>query len=137
MQSVSIDSLARIHHAAGEFLEAAGGRQVIALSGELGAGKTTFIQAMCRILGVKGEVTSPTFTLVNEYFTLDGQSIYHIDLYRIEHEEELYDMGYEEYLYSGSRCFIEWPERADHLIPRDALRAEMIVKPDGSREIRF
>lgn len=137
MQSVSIDSLARIQHAASAFLEAAGNRPVIALSGELGAGKTTFIQAMCRMLGVTGEVTSPTFTLVNEYFTRDGQSIYHMDLYRIEDEEELYDMGYEEYLYSGSRCFIEWPERADHLIPHDALRAEMIVHPDGSREIRF
>lgn len=110
---------------------------MIAVSGELGAGKTTFIQAMCRVLGVPGGVNSPTFSLINEYFTRDNQSIYHFDLYRIESTDELYDMGYEEYFYSGSRCFIEWPEKANHLIPDEALRAEMIVHPDGSREIRF
>lgn len=137
MRSIFIDSLARIDHAAEVFLKAAGDTPLIAVSGELGAGKTTFIQAMCRVLGVPGGVNSPTFALINEYFTRDNQSIYHFDLYRIENTDELYDMGYEEYFYSGSRCFIEWPEKANHLIPDEALRAEMIVHPDGSREIRF
>ena len=137
MRSVIIESQSRIDDAAREFLEKVGDTRVIALSGELGAGKTTFIQAMCRILGVPGGVTSPTFALINEYFTPDEQSIYHFDLYRIEDPEELLDVGYEEYFYSGSRCFIEWPEKAEQLIPEDALRAVMIVHQNGSREVRF
>jgi len=137
MRSIFIPSLARIDRAAEAFLEAAGDTPVIALSGELGAGKTTFIQAMCRVLGVPLGVNSPTFALINEYFTRDNQSIYHFDLYRIKDADELYDIGYEEYFYSGSRCFIEWPEKAKHLIPPDALWAEIVVQPDGSREIRF
>jgi tRNA threonylcarbamoyladenosine biosynthesis protein TsaE len=137
MRSIFIDSVDRIDQAAETFLEAAGDARVIALSGELGAGKTTFIQAMCRVLGVTTGVNSPTFALINEYFTPDNRSVYHFDLYRIEDATELYDMGYEEYFYSGSRCFIEWPEKAGHLVPDDALWAEMIVHTDGSREIRF
>ncbi len=137
MLPVHIGSLEGVDRAAAEFLRVAGDARVIALSGELGAGKTTFIRAMCRVLGVEQTVTSPTFALVNEYFTREGEPVYHIDLYRIEDTEELFDLGYEEYVYSGFRCFIEWPEKAGPLIPEDALRAEMIVHPDGSREIRF
>lgn len=137
MRPISIQSLERIDKAAKEFLKATEFIPVIAFSGELGAGKTTFIQALCRGLGVKTDVNSPTFSLVNEYFTEDGSSIYHFDLYRIEDPAELFDLGYEEYFYSGDRCFIEWPEKASHLIPEDALVAEIIVASNGSREIHF
>ena len=117
MRSISIQSLKRIDKAAKEFLKATEFIPVIAFSGELGAGKTTFIQALCRGLGVKTDVNSPTFSLVNEYFTEDGSSIYHFDLYRIEDPAELFDLGYEEYFYGngitvvflndgGATCFL-------------------------------
>ena len=137
MSTIVLHSLDQIDTAAEDFLKAAGHIRVIAFSGELGAGKTTFIQALCRVLGVSTEVNSPTFSLVNEYFTADNESIYHFDLYRIEDPVELFDLGYEEYFFSGDRCFIEWPEKAIHLIPEDALRVEIRVHEDGSREIRF
>ncbi len=137
MSTISIQSLERINEAAKEFLEANENVTVIAFSGELGAGKTTFIQALCRVLGVSTEVNSPTFSLVNEYFAGDGSSIYHFDLYRIDDPSELFDIGYEEYFFSGDRCFIEWPEKASNLIPENALAAEIIVATDGSRDIVF
>ena len=137
MPSIPLPSLDQIDKAADEFLKAVGNIRVIAFSGELGAGKTTFIQALCRKLGVTGEVSSPTFSLVNEYFTQDGSSVFHFDLYRIEEPEELFDLGYEEYFFSGDRCFIEWPEKASHLIPADALLVEIIVRSDNTREIRY
>lgn len=114
-----------------------GEKPVIAFSGELGAGKTTFIQALCRQLGVETDVNSPTFALINEYFTREGRAIFHFDLYRIEDPTELFDMGYEEYFYSGSPCFIEWPEKANHLIPEEALRVKIEVLPDGTRTLLF
>ena len=137
MGVITIPSLEQIGAAADNFLKATSDFQIIAFAGELGAGKTTFIQALCKGLGVITEVNSPTFSLVNEYFDEDGASIFHFDLYRIEDPAELFDMGYEEYFYSGSRCFIEWPEKASHLIPEGALIAEIIVSDSGSREIRF
>lgn len=137
MNRISIASLVDIDRAAVAFLEAAKGHQVMAFSGEMGAGKTTFIQAICRCLGVSVEVNSPTFSLVNEYFTPEGDSIYHFDLYRIEDPAELFDMGYEEYFYSGSRCLIEWPEKASHLVPDDALNVKIIVRENMSRELQF
>jgi len=123
--------------AAEEFLEVAGHVPVMAFSGELGAGKTTFIQSLCSALGVSREVNSPTFALVNEYFTDTGEPVYHFDLYRIENPEELFDLGYEEYFYSGHRCLIEWPEKASHLVPEDALMIRISVLGDGSRELFF
>ena len=137
MNKITISSLQELDNAAARFLELAGGNTVIAFSGELGAGKTTFIQAICRNLGIEVEVNSPTFSLVNEYFTPEGNSIFHFDLYRIETPEELFDMGYEEYFYSGSRCFIEWPEKALQLIPEEAVTARIGVLEDGSRELTF
>lgn len=137
MRTITIHSLVHIDAVAVAFLKAAGETRVIAFSGELGAGKTTFIQALCRALEVTEEVNSPTFSLINEYFTTDGTSVYHFDLYRIEDPDELFDLGYEEYFYSGAYCFIEWPEKASHLIPEDALIARIVVSTDGSREIRY
>jgi tRNA threonylcarbamoyladenosine biosynthesis protein TsaE len=137
MSRISITSLADIDQAAAAFLEVSQGYQVMAFSGEMGAGKTTFIQAISRCLGITAEVNSPTFSLVNEYFTPEGDSVYHFDLYRIEDPAELFDMGYEEYFYSGSLCLIEWPEKASHLVPDDALRVKIQVMDDRSRELQF
>lgn len=135
--NIPIAGLENIQGAAESFLEAIGGIPVVAFSGEMGAGKTTFIQSLCKALGVSVEVNSPTFALVNEYFTASGESLYHFDLYRIEDPAELFDIGYEEYFYSGQRCFIEWPEKAGHLLPDDALKVSIKVMEDGSRELSF
>lgn len=137
MNKVTIPSLDRIDTVAEEFLKKTMNIPVIAFSGELGVGKTTFIQALCRAQGVINEVNSPTFALVNEYMTSQGFSIFHFDLYRIEDPNELFDLGYEEYFYSGERCYIEWPEKASHLIPEDALIAHITVTTNGTREISF
>lgn len=137
MKTIRISSLLELDDAASRFLELKGGSSVIAFSGAMGAGKTTFIQAICRGLGVETEVNSPTFSLVNEYFTPEGDSIFHFDLYRIESPEELFDMGYEEYFYSGSLCLIEWPEKASSLIPEDALRVQIQVGENEARLIQF
>lgn len=137
MRSIAIDSLKELDDAARSFLKEAGEVTVIAFSGEMGAGKTTFIQALCRQLGVTVEVNSPTFSLVNEYFTPEGDSIYHFDLYRIETPGELFDMGYEEYFFSGSLCLIEWPEKASELIPQNALRVSILIGDNESRLIQF
>lgn len=134
---ISIANLDELPKAATIFLESIGDTPLIAFSGEMGAGKTTFIQSLCKKLGVPGEVNSPTFSLVNEYFTSTGESIFHFDLYRIEDPDELFDLGYEEYFFSGKRCFIEWPEKASHLIPDDALLVRIEVMEDGTRELRF
>jgi len=137
MERIAIPSLDRIDAAADKFIQLIGDTPVIAFSGDLGAGKTTFIQAVCRQMGVKTDVNSPTFALINEYFTPDGDSVFHFDLYRIDDPLELYDLGYEEYFFSGDRCFIEWPEKAGNLIPQDALMVQIGVLPDGSRELIF
>jgi tRNA threonylcarbamoyladenosine biosynthesis protein TsaE len=137
MKTISIQSLDSLDQAADSFLKAMGEKNIVAFSGEMGAGKTTLIQALCKRLGVRSEVNSPTFSLVNQYFTEDGQSIFHFDLYRIEDPSELFDMGYEEYFFSGDLCFIEWPEKASHLIPEEALRVRIHVKEDQSRELQF
>ena len=109
---------------------------VIAFYGKMGAGKTTFIKALCEELGVEDVITSPTFAIVNEY-TVDSQSIYHFDFYRIKKIEEVYDMGYEDYFYSGNLCLIEWPELIEDLLPEDALRVTIEEQPDGSRIIAW
>lgn len=137
MRTFSVGSLKELDGAAVRFLEAAGDAKIIAFSGELGAGKTTFIQAICRNLGITVEVNSPTFSLVNEYFTPEGDSVFHFDFYRIETPEELYDMGYEEYFYSGSLCLIEWPEKAPGLMPEDTLMVKIMVGEKESRLIQF
>lgn len=137
MNSIRIASLQELEQGAARFLDLAGEHRIMAFSGEMGAGKTTFIQAICRKLGVEVEVNSPTFALVNEYFSPTGDSIYHFDLYRIESPDELFDMGYEEYFYSGSRCLIEWPEKARDLIPENALWVKIEIDKNEARIIHF
>lgn len=107
--------------------------KVIAFYGEMGVGKTTFIKALCKTLGVVEEVTSPTFSLINEYFTKDKQSIFHFDFYRINTIEEAFDFGYEDYFYSDNFCFVEWPELVENLLPEDFLKVEIIENEDSTR----
>ena len=109
--------------------------RVFALYGEMGAGKTTFIKVLCRELGVDDIVQSPTFAIINEYKTRSGDSIFHFDFYRIRKPEEALDIGYEDYFYSGSYCFIEWPELIESLLPADAVR--VTLKAGVTRTISF
>ena len=136
--SISIDN---IREAARQFISQMDGRTVFAFYGQMGAGKTTFIKAVCEEMGVSDVITSPTFAIVNEYSvepsTLHPSptTIYHFDFYRIHRLEEVYDMGYEEYFYSGSPCFIEWPELIEELLPPDAVRIAIEEQPDGTRRL--
>ncbi|MCR4919223.1 MAG: tRNA (adenosine(37)-N6)-threonylcarbamoyltransferase complex ATPase subunit type 1 TsaE [Prevotella sp.] len=132
-----ITTLSDIRAVARQFIEAVGQRRVIAFYGAMGAGKTTFIKALCQEMGVNDVITSPTFAIVNEYGVNDGSSIYHFDFYRIKRIDEVYDMGYEDYFYSGRLCLIEWPELIEELLPEDALRVSITQQPDGSRLIRL
>ena len=135
---IKIQSLDQIHEAARQFIEAMGDNTVFALYGKMGAGKTTFIKAICEELGVSDVITSPTFAIVNEYRSdVAGELIYHFDFYRIKKLEEVYDMGYEDYFYSGALCFIEWPELIEELLPGNAVNVYIEEKEDGTRTVRF
>ncbi|EKU88487.1 tRNA (adenosine(37)-N6)-threonylcarbamoyltransferase complex ATPase subunit type 1 TsaE [Bacteroides oleiciplenus] len=133
---IKIQSLDHIHEAAREFIAAMGDNTVFALYGKMGAGKTTFIKALCQELGVEDVVTSPTFAVINEYRSdIAGELIYHFDFYRIKKLEEVYDMGYEDYFYSGALCFIEWPELVEELLPGNTIRVTIEELEDGSRKL--
>ena len=135
---IKITSLDQIHEAAKQFIGAMGDNTVFAFYGKMGAGKTTFIKALCEELGVSDVITSPTFAIVNEYRSDDaGELIYHFDFYRIKKLEEVYDMGYEDYFYSGALCFIEWPELIEDLLPGNAVGVSIEEQEDGSRVIQF
>ena len=134
---IKIDSLENIHEAAREFIENMGESNVFAFYGKMGAGKTTFIKAICEEQGVEDVITSPTFAIVNEYSDIDGDPIYHFDFYRIKKLEEVYDMGYEDYFDSGYICLLEWPELIEELLPEDAVKVTITELEDGTREIEF
>ena len=135
---IKINNLEGIDNAAREFVAGMGKSRVFAFYGKMGAGKTTFIKAVCEQLGVEDVITSPTFAIVNEYTSeTSGDTIYHFDFYRIKKLDEVYDMGYEEYFYSGSLCFIEWPELIEGLLPDDATKVTIEEDGDGSRTVRF
>lgn len=108
---------------------------VVALYGEMGAGKTTFVHALCQEMGIKGAINSPTFSIINEYETDHGELVYHFDFYRIKSVEEAYDFGYEEYFNSGYYCFIEWPQLIESLLPAFVTRINIEVLPDETRKI--
>jgi tRNA threonylcarbamoyladenosine biosynthesis protein TsaE len=132
---IQITTLENIRNAARQFISQIGDRRVFAFYGHMGAGKTTFIKAICEELGVDDVITSPTFAIVNEYTDGNGTPVFHFDFYRIKRLEEVYDMGYEDYFYSGSLCFIEWPELIEELLPDDAVRVHIEQQPDGSRRV--
>ena len=135
---IKINSLENIHEAAKEFIAAMGDNTVFAFYGKMGAGKTTFIKAVCEELGVTDVINSPTFAIVNEYRSKKNKKqIYHFDFYRIKKLEEVYDMGYEDYFYSGALCFIEWPELIEELLPGNAVNVYIEEKEDGTRTVRF
>ena len=134
---IKIQDIEHIHEAAREFIQHIGEHTVFAFYGKMGAGKTTFVKAVCEELGVDDVITSPTFAIVNEYQAKDASPIYHFDFYRIKKIEEVYDMGYEDYFYSGALCFIEWPELIDELLPDDAVRVGIAENADGSRTVSF
>ena len=134
---IKINSLEQIHEAAQEFVAAMGDHTGFAFYGQMGAGKTTFVKAVCECLGVEDVINSPTFAIVNEYRSGSGELIYHFDFYRIKKLEEVYDMGYEDYFYSGALCFIEWPELIEELLPADAVKVSIVEAEDGSRTVSF
>ena len=135
MLEIKIKSLEGIADAARQFVDAMGENKVFAMFGPMGVGKTTFVKAVCEILGVEDTITSPTFAIVNEYRTNTGDQIFHFDFYRIRKVEEVYDMGYEDYVYSGAVCFLEWPELIEELLPEDAVRVTLSEEEDGTRTI--
>ena len=135
MMELEIITPMEIAETAREFIKILKNRKVVAFYGELGSGKTTFIKAVCKELDVTDLVSSPSFALVYEYRTKQGGRIYHFDLYRIQSISELFDIGYEEYFYGGELCLIEWPEKAESLLPLDCLKVFITVRTDGSRSL--
>ena len=132
---ITIKSLDNIHEAAKEFIKEMGDGKVFAFYGKMGAGKTTFIKALCEVLGVEDVITSPTFAIINEYTDGEENPIYHFDFYRIKKLEEVYDMGYEDYFYSGNLCLLEWPELIEEILPENVIKVTIAEQADGTRKI--
>jgi tRNA threonylcarbamoyladenosine biosynthesis protein TsaE len=137
MKGEYLFNLENIDDAARWFWEQLGDRKVIAMHGHMGTGKTSFVHALCDVKQVTDPVSSPTFSLVNEYLVPGGDKIYHIDLYRIKDEEEAIQAGIEDVLYSGIVCFVEWPEKAPAIFPPGSLEVQLSVNPDQSRTIKL
>lgn len=135
--SIRIDTLDDIDLGAREFLSRTDGHRLLAFYGAMGAGKTTFTVALCKALGVADNVCSPTFTIVNEYATGEGEPIYHFDFYRIKNNAEALDIGIEDYFYGRSLCIMEWPENIESLLPEDTLRVHIDVDAEGRRTISW
>ena len=126
-----------IENAVSELLAFTGNKKVIAFHGEMGAGKTTFIHALCNELGVKDVVSSPTFSIINEYKAGNGDIVFHLDLYRLKDEEEAIAAGVEDCLYSGNLCMVEWPEKAINIFPADAVHCYLKSISDNERNLRI
>lgn len=139
MTTIKITSLENIEQAAREFAQHMGDETVYAFYGEMGAGKTTFINALCRVLGVEEDITnSPSFSIVNEYRSdTTAELIYHFDLYRLENIEEAFEIGIEDYFDSGALCLLEWPERIEDMLPFDTVKVNIVVNDDETRDISF
>lgn len=137
-KQILINSLAELDSAAAQFLSELGDSRVVAFYGSMGAGKTTFITALCKALGVRDDaVSSPTFAIVNEYRSASGESIFHFDFYRIERISEALDIGFYDYIDSGCLCLMEWPENIEELLPEDCLRVHIDTLPGGARALSW
>lgn len=134
---IVIESKDSLESAAKQFITQMGDNKVFAFQGDMGAGKTTFIKAVCNELGVTESVASPTFAIINEYKDKEGSSIYHFDFYRINNIEEVFDFGYEDYFYSGNICFIEWPDIVESLLPEDCVRVTIEEQENGARILKL
>ena len=132
-----IKDLSDLDRAAKDFLEKIGENSLVAFFAPMGAGKTTFTTAICKVLGVEDAVCSPTFTIVNEYRCKDGRLMYHFDFYRIEKPEEALEIGLYDYLDSGNLCIMEWPENIEEILPEETLRIHITVNPDESRTVSW
>ncbi len=130
-------SLEEIGNAAKKIIAATSANTVFALHGDMGAGKTTLVHAICEALGAEGNISSPTFSIINQYKTNDGRTIYHIDLYRLKDEDEAIQAGVEDCLFSGNICFVEWPERAPGIFPDDTLHLKISLGENNSRKIEW
>ena len=130
-------TLPQIQSAAAAFLAAVKNTNVIALHAEMGAGKTTFVHALCNELGVADAVSSPTFSIINEYTTAAGKTIYHLDLYRLKSVQEAINAGVEDCLYSGNLCLVEWPEIAPAIFPENTLNAHIEITGDNERRLSY
>jgi tRNA threonylcarbamoyladenosine biosynthesis protein TsaE len=137
MQRILIKDKKQLPVAAKRILEFTSGQKILAFYGSMGAGKTTIIKAVCKALGAKDIVSSPTFTLVNEYKTNKGEVLYHIDFYRIRKMEEVFDFGIEEYFLSGSYCFMEWPELIEEILPPETVRIRIAVGKNEQRILKI
>ena len=134
---IIIQNIDGIQTAAQKFIAQMGDSRIFAFYGSMGAGKTTFVKALCEAMGVTDTVNSPTFAIVNEYDTPSGCPIYHFDFYRIKRLAEVYDMGYEDYFYSRGLCFIEWPELIEELLPEETIKVTIKERADGSRVVSY
>lgn len=139
VKKIEIANLADIDRAASEFIQyisqSEAQSNIFAFFGNMGAGKTTFITALCRTLGVEDTVNSPTFTIVNEYRAAKGFPIYHFDFYRINRLQEAYEIGLEEYFSGDGLCFVEWPEKIEELLPEDIIKVSISASESGSRSV--
>ncbi len=134
---ITIKNIEDLERAAKEFLAKIGDNRVIAFFAPMGAGKTTFTTALCKVLGVEDVVCSPTFTIINEYRTKDDEPVFHFDFYRINKLSEAIEIGLDDYLYSGHFCIMEWPENIEELLPEETLRVYIKVNPDYSRTVSW
>lgn len=132
---IKINGIEDYPKAAREFIDNMGNGHIFAFYGKMGAGKTTFIKSICEEMGVEDTINSPTFAIVNEYEDGEMNTIYHFDFYRIKSLAEVYNMGYEEYLYSDAICFMEWPELVEELLPADCIRVDIEENEDGTRTV--
>ena len=122
---IVVNCISELNEISQSIINRIGDKDIICFYGEMGVGKTTLIKVLCEKLGVKDNVSSPTFSIVNEYILSEDQSIFHFDFYRMEKEEEAFDMGYEDYFYNGDLCLIEWPEKVKSIIPEDIMRIDI------------
>ena len=134
-QYVSCKSIKELDGIAKQLIQSHPNERIFAFYGKMGAGKTTFIKSICKILGTEEIVTSPTFSIVNQYNTKNGENLFHFDFYRIKKTEEVMDIGYEDYFYSGSYCFIEWPEMIEELLPENFVYVKIEADEKGNERL--